>query len=481
VLDGIVLVGAGRTADSLLPRLAALAPLTVIDTTEAALTALRSHADVDASRITLLVADGTSRMVLQDLKGTTGELGLVAATGSDRHNLEACRLATELGFSPVVGIVIDAATAPAYEAAGVRSVIRASLLGEVVERALRFDGLAIATTVGQGRGEIIEFVVLPGSPAVGASLAELHAEGWRIAAIYRSGKLVLPTGATKIDAEDRVLLVGDADLLPVVAEQLRVGRPMFPMPYGKNIVAYLPQGRDATLEAEAQALTVTTRAQALVRTWPQAPASSTRLEPTIPGKRPKQLRDVPLTGASLAEHLAGFRAAFAGVIATRLPARTAWQTILGRGGPAADLCNAAEIPVMFLRGDGAYQRVVHPLLSDAIDERVAFAALDLARMFSLPLKILRVEMPAYFGSQSEPLERILASLERRLRLYGVSFEVVTLTGNPVHRIVAYTQPTDLVVVGRRATDQDGFSSPDVAIRIAQRTRASVLVRTLRSA
>jgi hypothetical protein len=480
MLDGVVLVGAGRTADSLLPRLVALAPLTVIDTSESALSELRASEEVDASRLTLRVADGTSRLVLEDLRGG-GDVGLVAATGSDRHNVEACRIARDLGYGPIVGIAIDAKAAPAYEELGVRCVVRATLLGEAVDRALRFDGIAVAANVGSGRGEIVEFVVLAGSPAVGQTLADLHAEGWRIAAIYRDGRLVIPTGATAIEAEDRVLLVGEADLVSVVAEQLRVGRPMFPMPYGRNVVAYMPKGRDEALEVEARALALATRALGLVRAWPDAPAASGLLEQgaSKPDERPKQLHDVPLNSSLLAEQLAALRAAMPGVLATRLQSRSFWAAVLGRGGAASELCNRAEVPVMFMKGAGAYARVVHPVLDDALDERVAFAAIDLARMFSVPMSVIRVRLPAYFGGADDAVDRIVSSLERRLRMYGVPFELVTLTGNPVRCVAGFTTSTDLVVVGRQATGADGFSSPDVALRIARRSPGSVLVRTLR--
>ncbi len=478
MLDRIVVVGAGHTADSLLPRLKELAPTTVIDTSEQALASLRGVAAADPSRVTLRVGDGTSRLVLEDLRGR-GDVGLVAATGEDRQNLEVCRIGRELGFGPIIGIAIDAAAEGAYEKLGVRAVVRATLLGQVVERALRYDGLAMATTVGQGHGEIVEFTVLPGSPAVGVSLAELRAEGWRIAAIYRDGRLVIPTGETRIEAEDRILLVGSADLVVVVAEQLRVGRPMFPMPHGPNVGVYLPGGRDEPVEEEARALTKRTRADALVRLWPNATPRSGPLDPsaTSADGLSKKSLDVPLVGLGLRQHLDAMKTAKVGVIATRVPGRTLADVLLGRGGLAADLCNGAKVPVMFLRGNASYARVVHAVLDDVLDERVAYEAIDLARMLSLPVVIVRVSLPAYIASPPENVGRVVASIERRLRLHEVPFETVALTGNPVHGISGYAKPTDLLVLGRQATGQDSFSAPDVAIRIARKTKASVLVRT----
>ncbi len=74
----------------------------------------------------------------------------------------------------------------------------------------------IATTVGMGKGEIIEFLVLPGSPAIDMTLTELQTDAWRVAAIYRQGQLVIPTRKTDIAGEARLLIVGDPGLLPSV-------------------------------------------------------------------------------------------------------------------------------------------------------------------------------------------------------------------------------------------------------------------------
>lgn len=475
MLDAIVIVGAGRTTASMLQRLVSFAPVTVIDTAQAALGALQTtDASIDWTRLRFHMADGTSRLVLEDLRKLGTDVGFVAATGLDRQNLEACRLATELGFKPVVGIVIDATAAPEYEKLGVRAVVRATLLGDVVERALRYDGLGMATSIGQGRREIVEFVVLPGSPAVGASLIELHADRWRIAAIYRNNLLVIPTGGTRIEAEDRILLVGEADLIAVVAEQLRVGQPMFPLSFGKNVVAYMPSGFDGPLDAHARTISLATRAEALVRTWPQAQAATA----TIGDGRTKQQRDVPLPGAIQAEHVRLLKQTMPGVVMTRMPPRTLWQSILGVGGPANDLCNSTDVPVMFVKGPGPFARVVHPVLDDAVDERTALVATDLARMLAVPITLIRVRLPDYFGGSAADADRLIASLERRLKLYGVPFETLTLTGNPVRQIAGATKPTDLIVVARGRSKRDGFSSPDVALRIARKASATVLVRTL---
>lgn len=492
MLDRIVLIGAGRTVESLLPKLGAIAPITVIDKSEDALAAMRrepSSAGGTASRedalegaaITYRVADGTSRLVLAELRGAADtKAALVAATGEDRQNLEACRLAVDLGFGPVIGIAIDGATEAQYLELGVRCVVRATLLGQVVEQALRYDGLAMATTVGQGRGEIVEFVVLGGSPAIGTRLANLHADGWRIAAIYRDGTLVIPTGATVIEPEDRVLLVGEPELLPLVAEELRVGKPLFPMRDGRVVVLYGQVTPEQ--EREAERITSATFATSMTRLTSGATAERRALDAApasaATGSRPKMVTTTTLTGDGLPGHLKQIRALRAGVLATPPLQRTLWEAVTGRGGRAAAIANGASCPVLFVRGTARYTRVVYAVLEAALDDRIALDAIDLARLLDVPLCIVRVALPAYLESPPPELARLVAELERRVHLYGIPAETLSLTGNPIAAVLAKLTPTDLLVAGRRRGGTDSFSSPDVALRFVRADICSVLVRTL---
>ena len=498
MLDRIVIVGAGRTTQSLLALLANLAPILVLDTAAAALDEISAEspeatpAEGSSRRahpVTKRLADGTSRFVLEEAREDAGQaVALVAATGDDRKNLETCRLARDLGYRPLLGLVIDPATSSDYEALGARAIVRANILGQVVEHALRYDGLVIATTVGQGKGEIIEFVVLPGSPAIGVPLVDLQAEGWRIAAIYRGGDLVIPIGKMTIEAEDRVLIVGDPVILPGVAEQLRIGMPMFPLRHGKSVVVHLPGGRDRPIEMEAEVLTIRTRATKLVRAYPGAEPAKTIVEDNgvdgaslAPHQRSKVFEDVALEGVDIEDQINHLRRLRPGVVVARGVARPFWARVIGRGGAAASLCNALAAPILFPRGAPHYERVVHALIQGIADAALADAAIDLARMLSLPLVVARVTLPEYLGTRDPRAEQVLVGIERRSRLYGLHAETIELEGNPVEELLRMAHPADLFVVGRKRSMRDSFTSPDIALRLVQSAACSILVKTVEGA
>lgn len=483
MFDRLVLVGAGRTSGSIVERLARIAPLTVIDTSAAALEAIGTR-EVQgrdgAHQVVKRSADGTSRLVLSDLRGEPrSNVGLVIAPGDDRAALECCRLGVELDFKPVVAIVNDRDVARGCESHGARALVRAELVGQLVEQALLQGGIGVSSAVGFGRGEILEFQVLPSSRAIGIPLAKLPAVGWRVAAIYRGKELVLPTGASSIAADDRVMVIGDPKQLPHVAELLRVGTPTFPLLHGPNVVAYMPAGRESDVETEAEILTRGTRASSLVRVYPGASAARNVLDTSSPSGAPvrKRLEDAPLEGDDPARHVEGLRAKQPGVVVVRPRKRGAFDVMLGRAGRDATLCNGVGAPVLFTRGSPHHRRILLCVTDGAIDLGVAEVALDLARLFTIPLVVLRARLPSYLQAPETATEELIETIEERARLYGVVSEVQVLEGNPISVWVRANAPEDLSVVSRARAGRDSFSRPDLGLRLARRSRGSVLVVT----
>ena len=488
MVDRIVLVGAGRTSGSILERLTRHAPVTVIDISPAALDAIstRSLSGVETANghpTVRRTADGTSRLVLEDLRGDPqSRVAIIAATGDDRAALEICRLARELDYRPIVAIVNDPEIARKCEALDAHALVRAQLVARLVEQSIQQGGSTLTSTIGFNPGELLEFRVLPSSPAIGVPLANLRADGWRVAAIYRNSQLVLPTGGTTIAAEDRVVVIGDARQLAHVAESLRVGLPTFPLLHGPNVVVYLPNGREQDIEKEAELLTLGTRAARLVRVYPGANSSRTIIETPSPDGRSdrKRFDDAALGGTLLERHIDTLRDKQPGVVVTRARRRSVGDVLLGRGGREAVLCNELRAPVLFPGGASVYERVVVGVTEGAADLEAAEVALDLARMFGVPFCVMRVKLPSYLEAASAEVNKLVDTIEQRARLHGVSVQRLELEGNPIAVWSTASTATDLCVVSRPRTIRDSFSKPDLALRLARSAKGSVLVVTVPS-
>jgi trk system potassium uptake protein TrkA len=83
-------------------------------------------------------------------------------------------------------------------------------------------------TIENGLAEVIEAEALETSPLVGKPLRELDlADGIRIGAIYREGKVIVPDGASQIAAKDRVIIFAMAERVRQVEQMFRVSLDFF--------------------------------------------------------------------------------------------------------------------------------------------------------------------------------------------------------------------------------------------------------------
>ncbi len=97
----------------------------------------------------------------------------------------------------------------------------------------------IAQNVGLGEGEIMEVSVPFGSSFVYKHLGVIQQKNWKIVAIYRNRKLLLPTRRRMIQPNDVLLLVGDPRVLKTVYRVIKRELGQFPEPFGTSIYLYI--------------------------------------------------------------------------------------------------------------------------------------------------------------------------------------------------------------------------------------------------
>jgi len=97
----------------------------------------------------------------------------------------------------------------------------------------------IAQNVGIGEGEIMEVLVPFGSSFVYRHIGVIEQKNWRIVAIYRNRKLVMPSRRRMIQPNDLLVLVGDPTVLRSVYRAIKRELGQFPEPFGSNIYLYI--------------------------------------------------------------------------------------------------------------------------------------------------------------------------------------------------------------------------------------------------
>ena len=97
----------------------------------------------------------------------------------------------------------------------------------------------IAQNVGIGEGEIMEVMVPFGSSFVYRHIGVIEQKNWRIVAMYRNRKLLLPNRRRMIQPNDLLVLVGEPAVLKSVYRAIKRELGQFPEPFGSNLYLYI--------------------------------------------------------------------------------------------------------------------------------------------------------------------------------------------------------------------------------------------------
>lgn len=96
-----------------------------------------------------------------------------------------------------------------------------------------------AQNLGIGTGEIMELKIPFGSPYIYRHIRNIDQKRWRISAIFREHKLLLPSPSMMLLPNDSILAVGNPNILKGVYQSIKREFGQFPIPFGENIYCYI--------------------------------------------------------------------------------------------------------------------------------------------------------------------------------------------------------------------------------------------------
>lgn len=179
-------------------------------------------------RTVVLQGDGLDRNILKEA-GVADAESVVSLTDSDQVNILASVVAKREGARRAMALINDADYAPVSEAVGIDRHIdpRAITVSTVLQHIRRGRIKGVYSLV-DGAAELIDAVALETSPLVNKPLRDADlSDGVMIGAIYRDGKVTMPTGDTVINAGDRVVLMALKDCVRDVEQMFRVSLEYF--------------------------------------------------------------------------------------------------------------------------------------------------------------------------------------------------------------------------------------------------------------
>ena len=471
----ILVAGLGNTGVDLLRKLSSQWAVSGLEQDGAAVDRARLSVDPTGPGVTIHQGDATSALVLKRA-APEGAQGAVAVLGSDEANLEFLRLAREvLSIERGYALLYDEINEARYFEAGIDLVSQDRACASILVTRVQ-GGHRVAAGIGLGQGEIMEVEVLAGSPVVGRTLAELHPRRWLVGAVYRDRTLIVPHGQTELQAGDKVLLVGEPDILPSIATLIRAGESEFPLQWGANLGMLSLPGFEGIFD-EVLYLLKSTSADRLeligdgtdTRQWQPL------LERCEADGVPFQQCAIADTGTKNlcldgAEHDIGVLVLPPAPLLLRHKlglARSQVQRILSR----------VSAPVLVARKSFPYQRVVLGLADLPFPATAAQLAIDVARALKVELHIAVGQQPDIVeGTERRAeMEARRRVVERLAGMYHVRPHTTVLTGNPVRELIAFSKGSDLMVVPYPRGQVGSFARPNVWLYLIHQAPCSVLI------
>ena len=108
----------------------------------------------------------------------------------------------------------------------------------------------VAQNIGLGKGEIMEIRVPFGSSYLYRHTHSIERGNWRVAAIYRNDKLLLPSYNLTILPNDRLIIIGNPSVLRGVARSIKKEFGQFPQPFGQNIYCIIDSYKKSEKEID---------------------------------------------------------------------------------------------------------------------------------------------------------------------------------------------------------------------------------------
>jgi trk system potassium uptake protein TrkA len=140
----------------------------------------------------------------------------VAVTGFDEENLLLSLLAKQHHIEDVVAKVSRKSYTALIETLGVNMIINPlDMCATNILRFIQKSGVVIFSQMIQGQAEFTEIWAEKGMPLTEKTLADLDIpEGVIIAAIHRRDDIIIPDGRTRVQDEDRVVILSLLSSVP---------------------------------------------------------------------------------------------------------------------------------------------------------------------------------------------------------------------------------------------------------------------------
>lgn len=468
----IIVCGAGRITDELLKRIGTNWEITLIEK-EASKLAPFSNRFPSIARV--VAEDASSPVVLQKA-GLPEQDCVLAMTNDDSVNLAIARFAREADVKTVLAVVRDPEMLPVFQKLDVWTI---SMATDAARKAYQFlkDPRIRIVNLGEGEGELLELAVGKQDLPRLADAAFRQDPQWRMVGIIRENKLLFPDKSAVFEEEDRLLILGKADLYNAFSSRLAENQLHFPRTYGHHMILGLAD--DAALDVtellnEAFYVAQGTHIEK-IKTVCEKTAADIR-EALSRWSQSLEIEVIEGDGGLKKRVTRIAEEGDAGLVVIPHKRRSRLQVFFGND--ATNLAGALPCPLLLAKLRDPYERLLVPFNGSLSAQRALEIAIDLSRQLDATVSVVIVVEPTYLRGESSATGRweqqMLKQVREVSRVHKIDVEELVRRGNPVKEIVAAAVDCELLVLGGNLGEA-GFFSIDVAGMIVDKAPCSVLL------
>lgn len=456
-----LIIGLGYFERELVNYLKDKRPIKVIDINQSYVEKL----DEKFPEVDFITGDSSSLVTWKKLESQAISQIIITVRDKDVVH-ETCRLIREFLELEIMVIVIsyddyDTSTLDEFNV----TIVRPMQMGLDIIASLLDKNVSWPVNIGNREGELVEVQVLKNSHLIGVRLKHIRPVSWNVALLYRQGKPQLPTPNTRILVGDRVVIVGEPNIVKGVIETLTKGEPNFPLQFGTSIAvkstSQLPELID-----EAIYMYKHTMAKRVCIMPVQGKSIKGLAEKMKKEEIEFSTGETINSYEDIVDHKDGMiiTSKKSGLFSARYY-RKFFQN--------------ARSPILFTNGHSKYDKVLISLNTEtpafALETGVEIAKLLISKFTVLyvnPVESVRTQKDADYLSYRKNL---LSDFEMS---EGVTIDNVILEGNPVIETVNYIKEIEdencLYILTFDPEDKVTLFDPNIQYHIAKKAKCSVL-------
>jgi|Deesub1362A_J573_1020465.scaffolds.fasta_scaffold09785_2 hypothetical protein len=476
-----IIIGLGNIGLILLKTLSRDYELLCIDKDES----LIDRAKEIREDIEVIAGDATSRLVLEEA-GVNDADGVIITTTDEKVNIEVARILHE-NFEPrrVIAIAISEEGIETLQSYGaeVENIFMASAVG-IVNRLT--EKTKTTHEIGIGRNEIMEVEVHPNSRLANKPIGVLAPIKWRIGIIYRDENIIIPRRDVVLKPRDRVVILGDPNILKTVAEILTFSFERFPLEYGTVVLTYLTGAEDEKFFEELGYIISSFPVEKNIFVCSKKAAErKDEIELFCDTYHIKERvfkeSILPILSA-IEETTKEIKDEQALIVVSKKAALDSFRVSLfsaHKRNFLYSLVDTASCPVFLLSGTHPYTKILLPCFTDSDIERILETGIEVSSIINGNLTALTVEPSRYIATEEEhtKYKEIKKRISSLTAMYKTSIEVITKKGNPIKTTHQVQREYNLLVINRGSLRRGilSFLSPDVVWNIIKGTKITTLI------